>query len=184
MRGFNSLLTGGEGLHSSGDESGRQERSLDGIGRFAGQEHSLGLGHEAGGISHVRGRRQIKQRGERVRFTFEARGKVEVADQSVHQQHRGFQTVRVFEPVSDRLLHELANLVVRGIAMAISRRLREGLTPRKTGLEQFWVPSASGPGAGVHRPPDSIAAHGLESDDSSFAATPPFRHTLNHFQRV
>src|ERR1041384_2120596 len=80
VRGFNPLLTDGEGLHSSSNESGRQERSLNGIGRFAGQEHSLGLGHQAGGISHVRSRWQIKQRGERGRFTLEARGKVAVVD--------------------------------------------------------------------------------------------------------
>ena len=63
MRGFNPPLAFGEGLRSSSDESGRQERSLDGVGRFAGQEHSRGLGHQAGRIGHVRGRRQIKQPG-------------------------------------------------------------------------------------------------------------------------
>src|ERR1041385_2302531 len=74
VRRLNPPLTFGKGLHSSRDESGRQQRPLDGMGRFAGHERAFGLGHQAGGISHVRGRRQIKQGGERGRFPFDSRG--------------------------------------------------------------------------------------------------------------
>src|SRR5207248_2988510 len=67
---------------------------------------------------------------------------------------------------------------------AVRPVVSRGRSTGQAGFEQDGIPASLGPGAGLQRLPDVVAADGVQGHDAAFAPLAPFDHALYRFQAV